>query len=149
LSEIANAAPVPEWILLLGKFLGLSLILVVWMALLAIAGVLVQARMNYHDFEIGLYLKVLFGLQLPEYLLFACLAFALHVLVNQKHLGHLASLVAYGFIAFASMLGIEHHLLVYSSLRTGLTRICAASVRRSDRGCGSSSIGQLGRCYLR
>lgn len=115
LSEIADAAPVPEWILLLGKFLGLSLILVVWMALLAIAGVLVQARMNYHDFEIGLYLKILFGLQLPEYLLFACLAFALHILVNQKHLGHLASLVAYGFIAFSSMFGIEHHLLVYSS----------------------------------
>lgn len=115
LSEIAAAAPVPEWILLLGKFLGLSLILVVWMALLAITGVLAQARMDYRDFEIGLYLKILFGLQLPEYLLFAYLAFALHILVNQKHLGHLASLVAYGFIAFASVLGIEHHLLVYSS----------------------------------
>jgi ABC-2 type transport system permease protein len=115
LSEIADAAPVPEWILFLGKFLGLSLILVVWTALLAIAGVLAQASMNYHDFEIGLYLKILFGLQLPEYLLFACLVFALHILVNQKHLGHLASLVAYGFIAFASVFGIEHHLLVYIS----------------------------------
>ncbi|MDQ3714050.1 MAG: ABC transporter permease [Acidobacteriota bacterium] len=115
LSEIADAAPVPEWILLLGKFLGLSLILVVWMALLAIAGVLAQASMNYQDFEIGLYLKILFGLQLPEYLLFACLVFALHILVNQKHLGHLATLAAYGLIAFAPVLGIEHHLLVYSS----------------------------------
>jgi ABC-type transport system involved in multi-copper enzyme maturation permease subunit len=115
ISEIANATPVPEWVLFLGKFLGLSLILVVWMGLLAIAGVLAQAVMNYNDFEIGLYLKILFGLQLPEYLLFACLAFALHILVNQKHLGHLASLAAYGFIAFASGLGIEHHLLVYSS----------------------------------
>ena len=115
LSEIADAAPVPEWILLLGKFLGLSSILVVWTVFLAFTGVLVQASMNYRNFEIGLYLKVLFGLQLPEYLLFACLAFALHVLVNQKHLGYLASLVAYGFIAFASAFGIEHHLLVYSS----------------------------------
>ncbi len=115
LSEIAAAVPVPEWVLLLGKFLGLSVMLVVWMALLAIAGVLVQTRMNYHDFEIGLYLKVLFGLQLPEYLLFTCLAFALHILVNQKHLGHLAALAAYGFIAFASVLGIEHHLLIFSS----------------------------------
>jgi ABC-type transport system involved in multi-copper enzyme maturation permease subunit len=118
LSEIADAAPVPEWILILGKFLALGLILALWTALLAIAGVLAQARMNYHDFEIGLYLKVLFGLQLPEYLLFACLAFALHILVNQKHLGHLAALVAYGFIAFASGFGIEHHLLVYSSAPT-------------------------------
>jgi ABC-type transport system involved in multi-copper enzyme maturation permease subunit len=115
ISEIAAAAPVPEWVLFLGKFLGLSLMLIVWMALLAIAGVLAQAVMNYNNFEIGLYLKILFGLQLLKYLLFGCLAFALQVLVNQKHLGYLASLVAYGFIAFASGLGIEHHLLVYSS----------------------------------
>jgi ABC-2 type transport system permease protein len=115
LSEIANAAPVPEWILLLGKFSGVGLMLVVWTALLAIVGVLAQASMSYRDFEIGLYLKVLFGLQLPEYLLFACLAFALHILVNQKHLGNLAALAAFGWIAFASVLGIEHHLLVYSS----------------------------------
>ncbi|HEY8562776.1 MAG TPA: hypothetical protein VIL74_20530 [Pyrinomonadaceae bacterium] len=115
LSEIADAAPVSEWILILGKFTGLGLMLVVWLALLATAGMLAQASMNYRDFEIGLYLKVLFGLQLPEYLLFACLVFALHVLVNQKHLGHLAALVAYGLIAFASGLGIGHHLLVYGS----------------------------------
>jgi ABC-2 type transport system permease protein len=115
LSEITGAAPVPEWILFLGRFLGISLILVVWMALLATAGVLAQASMNYHDFEIELYLKVLFGLQLPEYLLFACLVLALHILVNQKYLGYLAALTAYAFIAFAQVLGIEHHLLVYSS----------------------------------
>lgn len=115
LGEISGAAPVPEWILISGKFLGLGFILIVWMTLLAIAGVLAQASMNYRNFEIGLYLKVLFGLQLPEYLLFAVVALTLHILINQKHLGHLAALVAYGLIAFAPMLGIEHHLLVYSS----------------------------------
>ena len=36
--------------------------------------VLVQVIRGFHDFEIGLYLKVLFGLQLTEYLLFAVLA---------------------------------------------------------------------------
>lgn len=115
ISEIADVAPVPEWVLVLGKFLGLGLMLVGWTALLAIAGVLAQASMGYDDFEIGLYLKILFGLQLPEYLLFAMLAIVVHVLVNQKHVGHLAALVAYGFIAFSSSLGIEHNLLVYSS----------------------------------
>lgn len=53
LSEIADAAPVPEWGSFLGKFLGLSLVLVIWMALLATAGVPGQARMGYFDFEIG------------------------------------------------------------------------------------------------
>lgn len=115
LSDISGAAPVPEWILFLGKYTGLGLMLVVWATLLTIAGVLTQTMMNYRDYEIGLFLKVLFGLQLPEYLLFACLALAVHVLVNQKHLGHLSALVAYSLIAFAPQLGIEHHLLVYTS----------------------------------
>src|SRR5712671_6337918 len=69
LSEIADATPVREWILFLGKFLGLTLVLVVWMALLTTVGVLGQVRMGYFDFEIGLYLQILFGIQLIDYLL--------------------------------------------------------------------------------
>ena len=48
--------------------------LVVWMAFLLLAGILIQVRMGYDRFEIGLYLTILFGLQLSEYLLFALLA---------------------------------------------------------------------------
>lgn len=114
-SEIADAAPVPEWVLLLGKFLGLTLVLVAWLALLTTAGMLAQVRMGYHDVEIGLYLQILFGLQLTDYLLFALLALVVHVMVNQKHVGNLVALIIYGFIAFASVLGIEHNLLVYGS----------------------------------
>ena len=102
LSEIADATPVPEWVFFLGKFLGLGLVLVVWMALLTAAGVLGQARMGYFDFEIGLYLRILFGMQLVDYLLFALLVFAVHAVVNQKQVGYLVALIAYGFIAFAS-----------------------------------------------
>jgi ABC-2 type transport system permease protein len=46
LSEIADAMPVPEWALLLGKFLGLSLALVALMALVATAAVLCQMGMG-------------------------------------------------------------------------------------------------------
>ena len=115
LSGIADAAPVPEWGFFLGKFLGLSLVLVLWMALLAMAGVLGQMRMGYFDFEIGLYLRILFGIQLVDYLLFAVLVFAIHAVVNQKHVGYLVAIGAYGCMAFALRLGIEHKLLVYAS----------------------------------
>jgi ABC-2 type transport system permease protein len=59
LSEIADAAPVPEWVLFLGKFLGLCLVLVAWMALVSTTGMLGPMRMGYFDFEIGLYLRSL------------------------------------------------------------------------------------------
>src|SRR5262249_4314868 len=54
--------------------------------------------------------------QLPEYLIFTPLALAVHVVVNQKYVGHLVAMVAYMFIAFlATMLGIEHNLLIYGA----------------------------------
>jgi ABC-2 type transport system permease protein len=115
LGEITDAAPVPEWVPFLGKFLGLGLVLAVWMAVLMVIGIVIQVSMDYHRFEIGLYLKVLFGRQLPEYLLFAVLALVVQGLVNQKYVGHFVALILYAFILFAARLGIQHNLLVYGS----------------------------------
>ena len=115
ISEIADAAPVRDWTLFLGKFLGLSLALVAWMALLATTGMLGQMRMGYFELEIGLYVRILFGLQLIDYLLFALLVFGVHAVVNQKHIGYLVALIAYGVIVFPSTFGLEHHLLIYGS----------------------------------
>lgn len=115
MSEIVDTAPVPEWVLFLGKFLGLGLVLVVWMAFLMAAGILIQAELGYPEFNMGLYLTALFGLPLADYLLFALLVLVVHVVVDQKYLGHVVALTAFGFIAFASRLGIEHHLLAYAS----------------------------------
>lgn len=115
MSEISGAAPIPEWALFTGKFLGLVLILLLWLTLLMVAGILTQLRLDYNHFEIGQYLQTLFCIQLTDYLLFALLAFAMHVLVNQKYIAHLAILVAYGYITFAPMLGIENKLLIYGA----------------------------------
>ncbi|HET7464237.1 MAG TPA: hypothetical protein VFJ82_23470 [Longimicrobium sp.] len=115
LGEITDAAPVPEWVLFGGKFLGLALVLAAWMALLTLAGLLIQLRLGYGDHQPGLFLKVLFGLQLPEYLLFALLALVVQGLVNQKYVGHFVALVAFALIAFAPRLGIRHNLLVYGA----------------------------------
>jgi ABC-type transport system involved in multi-copper enzyme maturation permease subunit len=115
MNENVDAAPVPEWVLLAGKYLGLALVLAALMAMLTVAGVVVQALMGYHRFEIALYLKLLFGFQLSEYLLFAMLALAIQVVVNQKYLGQLVALVAYLLVVFSGMLGVHHHLLVYAA----------------------------------
>jgi len=115
LDEITDAMPGSEWAPLLGKLLSLGLVLAVLMALLTTAGVLAQALMGYQEFELGLYLRILFGLQLPEYLLFALLALVIHVLVAQKYIGHLAAIIAYVCVALASLVGVEHNLLIYGA----------------------------------
>jgi ABC-2 type transport system permease protein len=115
LSETVDAAPVPESVLFLGKFLGLALVLVVFVSLMTTAGILVQVIRGFHDFEIGLYLKVMFGLQLAEYILFAVLALVVHVSVDHKHVGHVVALMLYASLVFASALGIEHNLLIFGA----------------------------------
>ncbi|PJJ59494.1 ABC transporter permease/M1 family aminopeptidase [Hymenobacter chitinivorans] len=115
LSDIANAAPVPEWVLFLSRFLALALVLVLWLALLLTAGLMAQAAIGGAVPEIGLYLQILFGLQLVDCLLFALLVLCVHVLVNQKFVGHLVALLAYAGITFAPSLGVEHKLLVYGA----------------------------------
>ncbi|MDQ3349290.1 MAG: ABC transporter permease subunit, partial [Acidobacteriota bacterium] len=115
LSETVDATPVPEWVLFLGKYLGLALVLAASMASITAAGMLAQTLRGYHDFQVGLYVRMLFGLQLPEYLLFAVLALVVHAVVNQKHVAMLAALVAYLCIVFSAVLGIEHKLLVYTA----------------------------------
>jgi ABC-2 type transport system permease protein len=115
LGEIGDALPGSDWAPLLGKLLALALLLAAFLAMQAAAGMAAQALRGHHDFQIGLYATVLFGLQLPEYLLFAVLALAVHVAVDQKYVGHLVAVVAYVVLALASLFGIEHDLLVYGA----------------------------------
>ena len=115
LSENVDATPAPEWVLLLGKFAGLCVVLVAFMLMMTMAGIVAQAVLGYRDFEVGRYLLLLFAFQLPEYLLFAMLVFAIQVVVDHKYVGQFAALVAYLLMIFAGFLGIEHKLLVFSS----------------------------------
>ena len=115
LDEITDAMPRSEWIPLLGKLLGLGLVLVVFLALLATAGMLGQVVLGHQELEPGLYLKILFGLQLPDYILFALLALVVHVVVNQKYIGHLVAIFAWVLISMSSLFGLEHDLLIYGA----------------------------------
>ncbi|GAA4383907.1 ABC transporter permease/M1 family aminopeptidase [Hymenobacter koreensis] len=115
LSELADTAPVPSWVLYTGKFLGLALLLAGLQVLFMAGGMLMQALDGYFRFEVGLYLRLLFGLRLADNLLFAVPAFAGHVLVRDKYVGHLLVFLLYLFTAFAEQLGVGHHLLAYGS----------------------------------
>ena len=80
-----------------------------------VAGMITQMLLGHYDFQIALYVRTLFGLQLADCLLFALLALVVHTLVNHKYVGHLVVVIAYAFMAFGPALGVEHNLLVYGS----------------------------------
>ena len=115
-AEIADAAPVPEGVELLGRFLSLAVILTALQVVFMVAGLLLQALQGYHHFELGLYFRLLFGMNLVGYVLLGALAMTIHVIVNHKYLGHLAVLLAIAAAPVLRSLGlVRHHLLLYGT----------------------------------
>ncbi|MGH7576156.1 MAG: ABC transporter permease/M1 family aminopeptidase [Longimicrobiales bacterium] len=115
-AEIADTAPLPDGVPLLGRFLALVVMIVMFQAAAMVGGLLIQALQGYYHFELGLYLRVVFGLKLADYVILAALAMTIHVLVNHKNLGHMSVLMALGFVALGlPLLDIRHHLLLYNS----------------------------------
>lgn len=115
LNDIIGAAPVPVWVSFAGKFTGVFLALAVMQGLLMIAGILLQVSLGYYHFQIPVYLTILFGLRLTDYVLLTVLAFALHVVLNQKYLAHLIAVLFYLFTKFGPEFGIESGLLLYAA----------------------------------
>ncbi|HZF68011.1 MAG TPA: M1 family aminopeptidase, partial [Gemmatirosa sp.] len=115
MGDIADAAPVPDGVALLGRFLALVAMLVVLQAALAGAGVLLQALRGYHRHEPLVYLQLLFGLKLADYVLLAALAMAVHVIVNNKYVGHLVVVLYVASTMVAGLIGLRHGMLIYGS----------------------------------
>lgn len=113
-AEIVDAAPVPTSIALFGRFMALVVIILAFQTALAIGGLLLQTLHGYYHYEPGLYVSVLFGLKLTDHVILAAFAIAIHVLVNQKYIGHLLVLMASAFAVAGPMMGI-HRMLVFNS----------------------------------
>src|SRR6185503_4136278 len=111
-SEIADASPVPEGAALLGRFLALFALLVMFQAASLVGAILIQALHGYFEFEPALYLGVA-GLDLADYVLLAALAMTIHVVVNHKYVGHLCVVMAILLPRAAPGFGIRHNLLRY------------------------------------
>jgi hypothetical protein len=86
------------------------------LAVVVVSGIVIQAAKGFFHFELGLYLRSVYGI---SFVLFACLcslAVLMHVLIDQKYVGHFAMV---GFLAVSLLLpvlGVEHHLLRYGSV---------------------------------
>ncbi len=115
MGDIMAATPVSVAVTLAGNLLALITMLAVLSGVLMVTGILMQAAQGYYFFEPLLYVKILFGINLADYLLLTVLAIAVHVLLNQKYVGHVIVVGFYVFTLFADVLGIRHNLLVYAS----------------------------------
>jgi hypothetical protein len=115
MAQMMDALPVPTWLPLLGKTLGLVGLQALMLAIAMAVGMLIQLFKGYFALEPGLYLHTLFTILLPQYALLAVLAIAAQVVINHKYLAYFALILYYAATLTFSSLGLDHPLLLYAN----------------------------------
>ncbi|MGI0105957.1 ABC transporter permease/M1 family aminopeptidase [Salinimicrobium sp. WS361] len=93
--EFYDALPVSNITLYLSKIISLIGVALVLTLLNVVVGLLYQSFNGYFNFELGMYLTYNFMTIFPSYLMTVLLAFFIHVLVNNKFLGHFLVIMIY------------------------------------------------------
>jgi ABC-type transport system involved in multi-copper enzyme maturation permease subunit len=112
---IVDAMPVPDWVNLVAKFLGMFWIYISLLLMLTFCGILIQATHGYFNFEVGLYLKTLFTNTLFFVIAYTLLSFFVQVMANNKFLGFALIFVFFLVTFFLGAAGIRHPLLIFNS----------------------------------
>ncbi|AKD58210.1 ABC transporter permease/M1 family aminopeptidase [Spirosoma radiotolerans] len=117
---ISDALPVPNWVPLLSKYLGLGLAFFLMITLAVGLGMLMQViRGGGALIDLSVYAKSLYGGSLLSLLTFMLLGFFIHTLVNNKFAGHALLVLFFVALGVLSYLGIEHRLLLFDSASLG------------------------------
>jgi ABC-2 type transport system permease protein len=116
LALIFDALPIPRWVVFTSKLVALLLVQVLLLVALMVAAIALQAAKGYFHFELGLYAETLFGVKLATYWSLCCLAMLVHVLVNNKYVGHFAMILYFVVGIVLPLLGLEHNLARFDAV---------------------------------
>ena len=118
---ISDTLPVPNWVPLLSKYLGLGLAFALLLTLAMGMGALMQVLHGGSSLiDWSVYAKSLYGNTLLGLLTFMLLGFFIHTMVNNKFAGHATLILFFVALGVLSYLGIEHRLLLFDSASLGL-----------------------------
>lgn len=113
-NHLVDSTPIPNWTLLFSKLIALFKMQIALLAVIMVAGILFQTYQGYYDFEIGQYVKELFGLKFLNYLIWALLSIFIQTLVKNQYLGFFIVLIIASVMPFLSLIGIELSIFKYN-----------------------------------
>ena len=117
LDEVFDALPQATWTIFLGKFIAMTLIVMIILTIGIFAGVAVQASEGYTRFQLGLYVTEILGLDLLNLLMLVLLSMAAHIVAPNKYLGYFLFVILVVCNAFIwSALEVSTRLVRYGSL---------------------------------
>jgi ABC-2 type transport system permease protein len=111
--HLVSVTPLPEWLPLAGRSIALAIALMAMQLFFLVICVALQLLHGTEQIDPSLYVAILFGQQLVGYFLLGALGMAIHVLVDQKHVGNILLIVTIVTMRVAEELGVRHNLLRY------------------------------------
>lgn len=115
MEQVSDVTSTPSWVLFAAKFSALLGVAIILNVFLAVIGMSLQIGRGYTHLEPDIYLSRLFGIQMIETALTIAAVMLIHVLANNKYLGHLLAIVLIVGNTFMGALGFEHLLYRYGS----------------------------------
>ncbi|MEX0942853.1 MAG: M1 family aminopeptidase [Pseudomonadales bacterium] len=115
-SEILDAMPHPNWVMMAAKVTGLVVVIVSMLLAAMVAGIGVQLYKGYYDINVGQYLVgLLFFFQFPLYLMIVVSVF-FYILTRNKYAAMALMVLYFIYSLAAPQMGLEHYLYRFRQL---------------------------------
>ncbi len=115
MNYLVDSTAVPNWTLMLSKFLALLKMTILVLFIGMISCILVQVFYGYYNFEILHYIKELFGFELIKYVIIILFSLFVQNFFKNFLVGFIAIIVLQMILPFVSKLGIEHSIFRFNS----------------------------------
>jgi ABC-2 type transport system permease protein len=115
MNHLIDVTPIPNWVLLLSKFLALVKMQIVLLLTIMVAGIAIQTFKGFYDFEIGHYLYELLALKLIHVIIWALMAALIQTLFKNYLLGFFVLLLLSIGLVFLPQIGIEQDIFSFNS----------------------------------
>jgi len=114
---INDALPVSNFRFFTSKLAGLIGVAVILVSIPLVSGVLIQTLKGHTIYQLDVYLKELYLITLPGYILMILLSFTVHLIVNNKFAGHGVALAIWITMSMLRNFGeMDYNLFYYSYL---------------------------------
>ncbi|HUH26329.1 MAG TPA: ABC transporter permease, partial [Flavobacterium sp.] len=113
---LIDATPIPNWSLLLSKFIALVQMVAVVFLVGILSGVLIQMYLGYYNFELGHYFIEFFGFQLIDYVIVILLSLFIQAFFRNYFVGFFVIIIVTSVLPMAlNKLGIEQSVFYFNS----------------------------------
>lgn len=114
MNHLVDVTPIPNWTLFMSKFMALIKMQIVLLAVILVSGILFQIYKGYFDFELGHYIKELYGLRLINYMIWALLALFVQTIIRNPYLGLFVLLVISIGMPLLNLAGVEQDIFKFN-----------------------------------